>query len=465
MSLYIAHIIQKLERQHRSQSREYSVTRDGVVVAGYTYDDDEQRIVKSGGIDGPVHYHYDSEGRLIAETNGDTGETIREYFWLGLTPIATYAASNDNTPAGESTCDEEAIAALEAVIVAQQSLIVQTEAQIADHEATTVFREGVIAAMEALLPSLSGKKYDRMIAKIANWQAKIDKLEGKIMTLEEELAVQTAELAASELELAGLQAICDGVEPGAFGLFYLHSDHLGKTQFATNDNGEVIWDGGITTPFGESVSLASAFAQNLMFPGQYEDQESGLSHNWHRTYDPTLGRYLQSDPIGLAGGINRYAYVGGNPLAWTDFTGLDASIIITEKGPDSTTGHAGMIFQDQFGNCFSYDQSAKSPDSKIGHAISRLGLLGGLPAPANVKVDIVSCDQLDKGIRIPLSSKQDHQLSQCVIKEMDDPKLYTLYGNNCAGSIASLMRCAGIPAYQPMDPRPNAIGNQFTPIK
>ena len=94
-------------------------------------------------------------------------------------------------------------------------------------------------------------------------------------------------------------------------------------KFSTNAKGNVVWDEGITTPFGIQITAMAAQTQALMFPGQYQDLETigagvTLSHNWHRTYDPTLGRYLQSDPIGLAGGLNRYAYVGGNPVSWVD---------------------------------------------------------------------------------------------------------------------------------------------------
>ncbi|RKQ69134.1 RHS repeat-associated protein [Litorimonas taeanensis] len=101
----------------------------------------------------------------------------------------------------------------------------------------------------------------------------------------------------------------------------LHADHLGRPTHATDVAGQVVWEGGITTPFGLQLSAMGAVTQSLMFPGQYADEETGYYDNWHRTYDPTLGRYLQSDPIGLAGGLNRYAYVGGNPVNFIDPTG------------------------------------------------------------------------------------------------------------------------------------------------
>jgi RHS repeat-associated protein len=70
------------------------------------------------------------------------------------------------------------------------------------------------------------------------------------------------------------------------------------------------------------ISSLVPFAYNLRFPGQYYQAETGLNYNYYRDYDPLTGRYIESDPVGLTGGINTYAYVAGRPTMATDPQGL-----------------------------------------------------------------------------------------------------------------------------------------------
>lgn len=109
-------------------------------------------------------------------------------------------------------------------------------------------------------------------------------------------------------------------------IYFVFADHLDTPRIVVNTGNQMRWRW-LAEPFGTTApennpSGLGAFTFNLRFPGQYFDSESGLAYNHFRDYDPTTGRYAQSDPIGLAGGINTYAYVGGNPLSYTDRQGL-----------------------------------------------------------------------------------------------------------------------------------------------
>ena len=104
-------------------------------------------------------------------------------------------------------------------------------------------------------------------------------------------------------------------------LYYIHNDHLGTPQRLTDQSGITVWQADYK-PFGQATVNVRKVDNPLRFPGQYYDAITGLHHNHFRDYDPVTGRYLQPDPIGLAGGLNPYSYVANNPLARSDPKGL-----------------------------------------------------------------------------------------------------------------------------------------------
>ncbi len=102
---------------------------------------------------------------------------------------------------------------------------------------------------------------------------------------------------------------------------YYLNDHLGTPQKLIASNGGVGWSG-VMTAFGVMTESAGNTVRNpLRFPGQYFDSETGFYQNYFRDYAAGLGRYVQSDPIGLDGGPNTYSYVYNNPQNYVDPTG------------------------------------------------------------------------------------------------------------------------------------------------
>ena len=110
------------------------------------------------------------------------------------------------------------------------------------------------------------------------------------------------------------------------------------------------WEGGpfgSTAPNQDPQSSGTQFVYNLRFQGQYWDNELGRMSNGFRDYDPNLGRYIESDPIGLGGGINTYAYVESNPP--TDFDTFGLAGGRGERG--ATGGSSGQGSANPYKHC------------------------------------------------------------------------------------------------------------------
>ena len=118
-------------------------------------------------------------------------------------------------------------------------------------------------------------------------------------------------------------------------LTYLHADHLGTPKYGTNTGGTQVWAAN-TDAFGVGTPTGSRTV-NLRMAGQYYDAESGLFYNWNRYYNPNIGRYISSDPIGQEGGLNLFSYVGQSPIMFKDMNGLEMVPWDDEIGTEGAT--------------------------------------------------------------------------------------------------------------------------------
>ena len=201
-------------------------------------------------------------------------------------------------------------------------------------------------------------------------------------------------------------------------LVYLHTDHLNTPRTATDQSGTVVWrwEG---LAFGNSVPTGS-ITVNLRFAGTYYDSETGLHYNWNRYYDPKIGRYISSDPIGLEGGLNTYTYVSNNPLRFIDPLGLDINVCYYPGG----ITHVGYGIVGEQGTSGFYP-SVPSPI-----------------APGEVRQD--PKDEPRECKTVPSSEDQDKCMLNCRLRRVNNPGIYHIGARQCTSFVRDCMRECGI---------------------
>lgn len=201
-------------------------------------------------------------------------------------------------------------------------------------------------------------------------------------------------------------------------LYFIHPDHLNTPRLIADATGTTVWRWDQAEPFGanpadENPSGLGAFDLPLRFPGQYADKETGVAYNFLRDYSSETGRYIQSDPIGLDGGLNTYAYVGGTPLSWSDPFGLKSYQCI--KPLDSLGGKGSRSGPDVWGNPAYHQYSCVVDENgqvtcggqdRTGSALSSPG------KPSNDKYDQNRCE----------ATHDNKCFDDCLKKEWKQPR-------------------------------------------
>lgn len=329
---------------------------NGSLAATYSYNPLGQRVLKTLANATKEIYHYDQSGQLIAVTDG-AGTTLREYIYWSNQQIAF-----TNTVQGQSiaaqTLDEANVSFQGAHVIATTNAG-YTGSGFIDYVGEGSASWSVNAPATAsynltLRYGLSGADRPLVLKVDGNTIATINFVSSPLWTTwktktvtlnltagQHTIALHTSGLSGPNVDKVDLAAV-NPVTTTSTSLYYVHSDHLNTPQVITNQNQQVVWMGNYE-PFGKlAANTNNSIEIFSRFPGQYVDPETGLYYNYFRDYDPSIGRYIESDPIGLRGGINTYAYVQGNPLKYSDPLGLapNKGCVLTYTAAGATVGGA-----------------------------------------------------------------------------------------------------------------------------
>jgi len=322
----------RLQRSLDASYRVQSVmdARLGGLALGYTYDAAGQLQTLREGPAGRVlvSYQYDGLGRLTQASNAK-GEPVQQYRWDG-TGNRTSSADDGGTLAYHySTASHR----LQSAGQDERSYDANGNTlSIGSHRMTynAANRMDAVYQGDTLQERYS---YNHLGERILREPAD----GGAVQTLYDELGHWVGDYGADGSPIKQAIWLDDypvallGPQTQAASLAYVEPDHLGTPRVVIDSERDVaIWRWplerdafGAHAPEEDPDGDGVAYVLNLRFPGQQYTQATGLYYNYQRDLDAATGRYVQSDPIGLAGGVSTYGYVGGNPLATMDPEGLE----------------------------------------------------------------------------------------------------------------------------------------------
>ena len=299
------------------------------------------------------YYLYDHSQHLVGEYDSN-GNNLQETIWLGDTPVLTLRASAQDRTADNNSTVATNLATLTGTWTAATTLKGYYGANYHSHAATATTTDKITYTITPTATQ-SFKVYARWVAQATNatnaTYTVAPNTAGStptVITVNQQqnggtwnylgsfnlntannLTVTLSGQGNGIITADAVRIVPNTTAQTQANAYNIYTDHLNTPREIRNNANQQRWtwypeqaEAFGANPPNENPATLGIFTYNLRFPGQLYDPTSQLSYNYYRDYNPRTGRYIESDPIGLQGGINTYAYVNGNPLWWTDPRGL-----------------------------------------------------------------------------------------------------------------------------------------------
>jgi RHS repeat-associated protein len=354
--------VQTLEYSYDAAGNVAGIAGGGNAAASQTFGYDAlDRLTQASGIYGILEFTYDPNGNRLSRTRD------------GAVTNYTYTPQT-NQLAAIATADMK-----QTFTNDKNGAIARIDSDNGDTVQFTHNGSGRLAAVSSSAGSIAQYTYNAFGRRLARVGAMTATTFFQYDVIGANLLEEAAGDGSARVDYIYLDSLpVAALNPATGELSYLHTDRLGTPQSATSAGQSVVWSAA-SGPFGELDTVPSLIVQNLRFPGQEFDAETGLHQNGFRDYAPQLGRYIQSDPIGLVAGVNTYAYATANPLRFTDPRGLQGIPIPYDASYYQAALASAIYCRRNPAACAAVEKQARQARAdELNTVASFLEILGGL---------------------------------------------------------------------------------------